>query len=358
MKQILLLIFLATSITISAQKENFEENVKEITRKIERVTLREKAYLKEELKEIATRLKKNEITQEQADTLKLDAAKKHAEIIEEKIEALQEELEVLVENKANKEINAPTDPVKTEEEEVDTVFDKIVEKEHRKHNKHWRKENNSTKRTTSQFVFSYGINNVINDHQIKSLDNSDYKLWKSHFYELGGTCKTRISKNPSKAYIKYGFSFLWNLLRTEDNKHHVTNGSLTNLEVHPDNLSESKLRNVQIIFPAHLEFDFSENKKNSEGKRIERTHKSLRIGLGGYVGANISTKQKLEYKNSVGHKVKESQKGDFNTSNFTYGLSTYIAYKSVGLYAKYDLSPLFKDTETRNISMGIRFDFN
>ncbi len=31
---------------------------------------------------------------------------------------------------------------------------------------------------------------------------------------------------------------------------------------------------------------------------------------------------------------------------------------STSLYVKYDLNPLFKNTETRNISFGIRFDLN
>ena len=148
------------------------------------------------------------------------------------------------------------------------------------------------------------------------------------------------------------------MLRAEDNKHQVTNGDITNLEIHPDDLSESKLRNVQIIFPVHVEFDFSKNHKNESGKKTDRSHKALRVGMGGYFGAKISTRQKLKYENISGHKIKETQKGDFNTSRFAYGLSTYIAYQSVGLYAKYDLSPLFKDTETRNVSVGVRFDFN
>lgn len=361
MKNILLAFLLFIGISAHAQDENFEAKVKEISRKIERVTLREKTFLKDEIKEIKNRLENKEISKEEADRLKIAAAEKHAEAIEEKIETLREELEVLVENKANQEIESPKKS-ETIEEDVEFFFEKIVEKNHKKFGKHkkkhWKKEKNNSKRTTSQFVFAYGVNNVISNHQIKSLDHSDYKFWKSHFYELGGTYKTRISKKPSMAYVKYGFSFVWNLLRTEDNLYHVVNGDVTSLQVHAQDLSESKLRNVQFNFPVHLEFDFSKNKLGSNGAKTDRYHKALRIGLGGYVGANISTKQKLKYENDAGHKVKEYQKGDFNTSKLTYGLSSYISYKSVGLYAKYDLAPLFKDTEIRNVSMGIRFDFD
>ena len=60
------------------------------------------------------------------------------------------------------------------------------------------------------------------------------------------------------------------------------------------------------------------------------------------------------------HKVTERVRGDFNTNNFIYGLSTYIGYKQTSLYLKYDLNPLFKENvvEQNNVSLGVRFDFN
>ena len=59
-------------------------------------------------------------------------------------------------------------------------------------------------------------------------------------------------------------------------------------------------------------------------------------------------------------KSREKVKGDFNTSNFIYGLSTYIGYKETSLYLKYDLNPLFKDNAVKqnNVSLGLRFDLN
>jgi hypothetical protein len=53
-------------------------------------------------------------------------------------------------------------------------------------------------------------------------------------------------------------------------------------------------------------------------------------------------------------------KGDFNSSNFIYGLSAYIGYKETSLYVKYDLNPLFRDNAVKqnNVSLGVRFDFN
>ena len=91
---------------------------------------------------------------------------------------------------------------------------------------------------------------------------------------------------------------------------------------------------------------------------MDRTHKAIRFGLGGFFGFKLGTRQYLEYKNAEGVSVEELQKASFNTNTINYGLSAYFAYKGCGLYAKYDLNPLFKNTETRNLSLGLRFDIN
>ena len=58
--------------------------------------------------------------------------------------------------------------------------------------------------------------------------------------------------------------------------------------------------------------------------------------------------------------VKNKEKGDFNVSDLTYGLSAYIGYGATSLYAKYDINPMFKNNniDQNNVSLGIRFDFN
>ncbi|MDA9316333.1 hypothetical protein N9Q58_00265 [Polaribacter sp.] len=41
-----------------------------------------------------------------------------------------------------------------------------------------------------------------------------------------------------------------------------------------------------------------------------------------------------------------------------YGINVYTGYRSTNLYAKYDMNPLFKNTKTRNLSIGVRLDLN
>ena len=65
-------------------------------------------------------------------------------------------------------------------------------------------------------------------------------------------------------------------------------------------------------------------------------------------------------KNQDGDQVKEKLKRDYNTSNLIYGLSAYAGFDGIQLYAKYDLNPIFQNAaiEQRNISLGVRFDFD
>ena len=113
-----------------------------------------------------------------------------------------------------------------------------------------------------------------------------------------------------------------------------------------------------LVFPVHFEFGPS---KRIEGDNYFRysTNDKFKIGLGGYAGFNLQTLQKLKYKED-GRKVKDKIKNGYNTTDFVYGLSGYIAFDEIALYVKYDLSPIFKNqiAEQNNISVGLRFDMD
>ncbi|REH47500.1 hypothetical protein C7448_106121 [Tenacibaculum gallaicum] len=353
MKRILLLVLFVTTIAQSQEKV-FEKEVKKISMSIDSITKQQKDSLKVKIKEINAKLEKNTISFDEATALKKEAAVYHAAKIEKKVSFQEQKLQQLVQDKIDGKIfsseensNESTFSIAGAKFKLDFSKDDIEkEKKRRK------------KRTTTQFVFALGVNNTLTNNKLSSLNDSDYKFWQSHFYELGFTWKTRLSKEPSRTYFKYGLSFLWNNLRAENNQYHVVNGEETSLNVHLEQLSESRLRHVQMSFPMHLEFDFSKNKKYSDGEVVDRTNKGLRVGVGGFFGFKLGTRQYLEYKNAQGVTVEEVQKNNFNMNKYNYGLSAYVAYQGIGLYAKYDLNLLFKDTDTRNISLGVRFDIN
>ena len=43
-----------------------------------------------------------------------------------------------------------------------------------------------------------GANNVLENNQLTSLNDSPYKFWKSRFYEVGFTFKYRLKEEASK----------------------------------------------------------------------------------------------------------------------------------------------------------------
>lgn len=364
MKRILLIFVLFCTTMAQSQEKTFESEVSKISKKIEQITKEEKDSLKLKVKEIKLQLEKGEIKESTAENLKREVAAYHAKQIEQRVGEQEKLLQQLVQDKTDGKIASVDDDFKDDKNTFsigNKTFKFSVNEEKReeritKRNERWKRKRNRS--TTTQFVFAGGINNVLINNEFSSLNDSEYKFWQSHFYEVGFTWKSRMQKDASHLYFKYGLSFLWNNLRPKDNQYHVEDGEETTLETYPTNLSENRLRHVQMTFPLHLEWDFSRNETYDDGFVRDRTNQSFRLGIGVFGGFKLGSRQYLEYVNSDGAKVEELQKGDFNMNIVNYGISTYLAYKDLGLYVKYDLNPLFKNTETRNISMGIRFDFD
>lgn len=373
MKRILLILVLLCTTIAQSQEKTFEKEVSKISKRIERITKQQKDSLKLKVVAIDKQLENGEITETTAKTLKKEVAAYHARRIETLVGEQERLLQLLVQDKTNgkiasdEESSKKTDEDEFEEDNTFTIGNKTFtfnvkegdkEESERRRKLRWNRKSKYQRSTTTQFIFAMGINNVLNDNNLSTLNDSEYQLWRSRFYELGFSWKTRFTNRPSQFYFKYGISFLWNNLRLEDNRIHVKNGDVTEIQEFADPLSDSRLRHVQMNFPVHLEWDLSKNKRYSSGRVRDRTNKSFRIGVGGFVGFKLGTRQYLEYRDINNVEVEEVQFDNFNMNIFNYGLSTYVGYRDTSFYVKYDLNPLFQDTETRNISMGIRFDFD
>ena len=346
-------IYLVTLLCLFASKlvaqESFESKAKKIAENIEWITREQKALLKAEVEEVNIQLEKKVITIEQANLKKQQLAQARATIIENKVSIAQQELKNLVQEKVDGKFRIE-DTLKIDRRRSIKIY-----LNDRKSKNDTIEELKSERRTTSQFVFAAGLNNLVTNNK---LVDSDYRFLGSHFYELGVSYNSRIAKNNNLLHAKYGLSVMYNNLRPTDNRSFVINGNQTNLGVNPIDLKDSRFKNVYLVVPVHLEFDFS-GIKMKEDKPFFKTHQSVRFGIGGYAGINLKSKQIIKYDDND-LKATEKTKGDFNTSNFIYGLSTYIGYKATSLYLKYDLNPLFKDNviDQNNVSLGIRFDFN
>ncbi|WP_109851612.1 hypothetical protein [Aquimarina sp. AU58] len=328
---------------LSSAQEASDNVVEQLKQQKERVINAEKEALKKEVEEINEKLVNEEITKEDAQKLKEEAAKIHALNIENRIAIIENKIALLERNEG--------DAIEFLEKDLEynltfLGFNFGSDKD---------REIPYDRRTTSNLVIAFGLNNAIVEGQ--SLDDSDYKISGSRFFEIGWAWKTRVFKNTNFLRVKYGISYTTNGLKPTDNRYFVENGNQTTLEEFRVELDKSKFRMDNLVVPVHLEFGPSKVRETEKSIRYS-TRNRFRIGLGGYVGANISTRQKLKYKEN-GDRVKDKIKRDYNTSDLVYGLSGYIGFGDMSIYAKYDLSPIFKNAEIEqnNVSLGLRFDF-
>lgn len=338
----------AQTITIKEEKENstFVLQVNSISNNIENIIKEEKDALKNEIEAVNIQFDLKKITKEEADKEKLRLAEIRAKNIEDRVALEQKKLDDLVQQKVDGKIT-DSDTIKKPT--------KIILK-WKKDDNEYVKKSKPEKRTTSQFVLAWGFNNLVTN---KAVANSDFYYWQSHFFEWGFTNNTRIFKEENLLHLKYGFSVMYNNICPTDNRYFVpVDNNQTNLEVFPYELECSRFKNVYLVAPLHLEFDFSGN-KSKNGNSSFSTHKGFRLGIGGYGGFRIKSKQKLFY-DQGDDKVRIKTKGNFNANDFNYGVSSYIGYKATSLYVKYDLNPLFENNvvDQNNISLGLRFDFN
>jgi hypothetical protein len=353
---IYLAVVLCTLVTKSnaqERKSTFETRAFEIATEIEKITKEEKEALKNEIEIVNQELDKGIITREQADQKKLQLATKSATAIETRVSEQEDKLSQLVKDKIDGKLLKSDTTNKRKISIVNITFDNSDKKSDTIKKE---KEEKGEKRTTSQFVFAAGFNNLITNGTIAK---SDFRYFGSHFYEIGLTGNTRILKTNNLLHLKYGVSLMYNNLRPTNKRFFTENGFQTNLVNSPLNLNDSRFKTINMVVPLHLEFDFTPTKTDSESKSYFKTHDSFRIGIGGFAGFNIGTRQYLKYELD-NHDYKVKEKGNFNTNDFVYGLSTYVGYQGTSLYLKYDLNPLFTNNSIKqnNVSLGLRFDLN
>ncbi|WP_420572046.1 hypothetical protein [Kordia sp.] len=343
----LCLVFLCITFSANAQQKDGkitkrqdstaikkEQDKEYLEKRLLIITAQEKAVLRIEVSKINEKLEKGEITKEEAEREKKRAAILAAANIEYRMAKTKREM------LTDYYIQEGGSFIRFGE-----IFDtRKIKKRPLKYDK----------RTYSDIVFALGLNNAIQDG--KSLNDSDYKVGGSRFFELGITWRTRVFKNHNFVRFKYGLSLQYNNLKPTGNRTFVDNGDVTSLEEFPNDLRRSKIRMTNLVVPIYFEFGPS-NKKQTDYYVRYNTREKFKIGIGGYAGFNLAVKQKLRYKEN-GDRVDQEIRRNYNTNNFIYGIAGYIGWDDLSLYCKYDLSPIFKspNAKQRNISLGVRLD--
>ncbi|SHJ12306.1 hypothetical protein SAMN04488096_108169 [Mesonia phycicola] len=343
-----LTLFVATALgyTATAQliqlstTDNLSLKVEDLQKQKTKVEEVEKGKLKEEIEKINQRLEDNEITAIEAAELKKKAAEKRALNIENQLDIIDANIALLKRNAR-----------KLEGEDKESVEYYYTSLQFLDYDEKKKVDYDSIpKRTTSDLFFALGLNNAMIEGQ--SLDDSPYKIGGSRFFEIGYEFETVLVKSGF-VRVKYGLAFQFNGLKADDNMYFVDNGEETILEEFPFSLNKAKLRMDNLVIPIHFELGPSKLKYGKNKAYYDKSN--FKIGLGGYVGLNLNTIQKIKYEeNGKSRKDKLSQ--SYNTNNFIYGLSAYVGYNNIGLYIKYDVNTIFKDNtiDQNNISLGVR----
>ncbi|MFD2822080.1 hypothetical protein ACFS5M_00260 [Lacinutrix iliipiscaria] len=354
-KYVIGIILVCATQFVSAQDNPNSLKIEALEATKERVKTEEKEFLKEAVEDINARLDNGDITNEEAETLKQAEAKKRALNIENRIAIIDNKIALLERNEeVTSEVGANLDGFKIQigKGEDSYEFDKggiYIGPENKSIPKIY------DRRTSSDLVFAIGFNNAIIEGQ--SLSDSPYKIGGSGFVELGWAWKTRLLKNTNAVRVKYGVSVQWNKLNIKDNQILTETDGEVSLEESPLDLKKSKFRTTNLVVPIHFEFGPSKKIVRDTYFRYS-TFNQFKIGIGGYAGVNIASMHKVKYKLD-GDREKDKER-DLNTTPFVYGLSSYVSFGNIALYAKYDLSPLFKDQtiDQNNISLGLRFDLD
>ncbi len=350
-----LTMWLISTVNAQSQEKDPETPTQTVVEKFsklkEKIIQEEKDALKAEVENINKRVENGNLDEAEAETLKKAAAEKHAFNIENRVAIVDNKMALLQRNgeiEENEDKSYFAISLGNEDADNTRVFEVSV--------KGKEKGVVYDRRTSSAPVFAFGLNNVITKGE--SLEDFDFKVASSRFVELGWAWKTRVFKNNNWLRVKYGLSFQFNGLKPTDNRIYVDTGEQTELQTFSSKLDKSKFRMDNLVIPIH--FEFGPSRKNETEKYFRySTDSHFKVGLGGYGGINLSARQKLKFEED-GKNQKEKLKSDYNTNNFTYGLSAYIGWGATTLYAKYDLNTIFKNNAVaqRNASLGVRFDLD
>jgi len=331
----------------SIAQQDVVEKSKEIAQKIDSITLSERKLMKKNIRLLEKDYDMNLITEEEYETKKQEIVFNHANNIKKQVDSLETVLHQVVQDRVNYKLTNDTSN-KEKSKYLKIEIGNVNNKD--------KKNCYENKRTYSYLVFAFGLNNVMQDSDINTIQDMPYYFGKSRFMELGLNYKTRIFTDNPVFYIDYGLSVRYNNLRLKDNLYFESTGNTTTLQTFAYDLKKSRFKNVQLVLPVMFELDFSKPKMK-EGKKIFYRNRKFRFGLGGFAGINLKSKQILKYKLD-GKNIRDKRKGDYNVNKFVYGVQALVGYKDTSFYVKYDLNDLFHNNFNgqHNVSFGVRFD--
>lgn len=191
---------------------------------------------------------------------------------------------------------------------------------------------------TSDFGILLGLNNWDNATQTPELNQLG-----SRFFALDWRHNDRLITGRQVDFaLGSGVQIAWNNFMLENDTRFVEGvDGVSTFQSLLLPVEKSKLTVARVEIPVLLQVGFKES--------------GLQVGFGVYGGLRVNSYQKLKSSRENEEKVKE----DFNLNPFNYGFLAEAGRKhGVKLFAKYDMTNAFRDTNAMNgqvFSAGLRF---
>jgi len=196
----------------------------------------------------------------------------------------------------------------------------------------------------SKFYLAFGFHTWIESNSLMPAPTPELELWKGGFTEFGWLGSSRLGKPSSRFFVNYGISMVWNRARWDNSLMLTTETPTGFVNVFAiENFKHTNLRTR--YFTAMTGFSYV-----SSGKR------SFRIDLNGFAGLRYRTSQSIRTEGS-GTKSVLTTRNKYGVNDFSYGICPAIGFQNFSIYARYDLSGLFKNSngyDYQPFSIGIR----
>ncbi len=321
-------MFGLSELKVLVKKGDHEQLIEHLNSQKEEVERKEKQLLKEDLIQINKAVEADEITEKEATEQKKAKALKRAKNINDQQDIIQASIDLIARNKDQNDDSLYYRSLAFMDVKIDTST-----------------KNTRFHKTFGSLVIGTGFSNA-RSNEISIGDR--FRVAGSRYFEIGYKWSTGLTANNFLRF-NYGLLFQFDGFKPKNHNQYfkVKDDNRIVLEEFPNHLKKAKLRTSNLIIPLHFEI----GPANKNGYR-----KNFQFGVGGFAGLNLSTIQKLKYKEE-NHRHKRKNHFNSQAEDFVYGWSGYIGYKNTALILRYHMNSLFKHNtrSDQTIALGIRW---
>lgn len=165
-----------------------------------------------------------------------------------------------------------------------------------------------------------------------------FNMWKSFHVDIQLRLRKNLGKGNLKQAIYYGLGY--DPRQYEQDK---VNDHFSILSVNDQGapIFSEAMEGFKEIKSAKIDVGYITIPLGYELKK-----KKLGFSIGGYGGILVKRRQTLKGTTNLGEDKEVVLSRNYSMNNFTYGLQGIISYGALGIGVKYDLQPIFKNTDT------------